>query len=252
MVIASTCQDNAFGPVVQGCRSDFDFTLLFEQSVLTIGPAALLLLFAPSRLISLLSSSRKTFSRRILSIKAVCIFSLIPSAVLSFLVSIMLLFLSGLEDGRAVRPSLLVNAYLLISLIFDVAQVRTLYLRQDDQTILGLFTANIGIKVVLLLLESRSKLRYLRVPYNTYSPEATSGVFSTGFFWWLTSLLTLSFQRLMTLDDLFQPDQELLSEPLLGKMQTSWNKCGLFLPSLVCSNLFRSFFGKECTTRSYF
>lgn len=64
--------DNTFGPVVHRCRSDFDFTLLFEQSVLTIGPAALLLLFAPPRLAKLLKSSKKTISTRVLSIKAVC------------------------------------------------------------------------------------------------------------------------------------------------------------------------------------
>lgn len=75
LTMASTCQpmnDNNFGPVVHGCRSDFDFTLLFEQSVLAIGPAALLLLFAPPRFVKLWKSSKKTISTRVLSIKAVC------------------------------------------------------------------------------------------------------------------------------------------------------------------------------------
>ncbi len=42
--------DAAFGPVVQSCRDDFDFTVAFEQYFFTILPAALLLLAAPFRL----------------------------------------------------------------------------------------------------------------------------------------------------------------------------------------------------------
>jgi ATP-binding cassette, subfamily C (CFTR/MRP), member 1 len=66
--MASTCQsfnDDTFGPVVHGCRSNFDFTLLFEQSILSIGPAALLLLLAPPRLVRLLRSSKKTLPSRL-------------------------------------------------------------------------------------------------------------------------------------------------------------------------------------------
>ena len=63
--------DDVFGPVVKGCRANFDFTLLFEQSILTIGPAALLLLFAPPRLIRLLRSNRKTLSSRLRVYKTV-------------------------------------------------------------------------------------------------------------------------------------------------------------------------------------
>lgn len=126
------------------------------------------------------------------------------------------------------RPSLLLNAYLLISIVFDVAQVRTLFLRHDDPAILGLFTANIGVKLVLLFLESRSKRRYLRAPYNGYSPEVTGGFFGTGFFWWLSPLLAMSFRRVLTLDDLYKPDDALLSEPVNLEMQMSWKKCEPF------------------------
>lgn len=31
--------DDVFGPQVVGCRDSFDFTLLFEQSILSIGPS---------------------------------------------------------------------------------------------------------------------------------------------------------------------------------------------------------------------
>lgn len=45
--------DDSFGPVVDECARAFDFTLLFEESILSILPSALLLLAAPIRLFSL-------------------------------------------------------------------------------------------------------------------------------------------------------------------------------------------------------
>ena len=65
--------DDAFGPTVQGdCRQGFDFTLLFEQTVLSIPPACLLIILAPWRISRLLKSSIKTQSSPIRSAKTVC------------------------------------------------------------------------------------------------------------------------------------------------------------------------------------
>lgn len=44
------CNDGAFGPIVHGCRSDFDFTLAFEQYFFSIVPSAIFLLAAPIRI----------------------------------------------------------------------------------------------------------------------------------------------------------------------------------------------------------
>ncbi|TVY44829.1 ABC transporter, partial [Lachnellula subtilissima] len=245
--MASTCQplnDNVFGPVVQGCRSGFDFTLLFEQTILSIGPAALLLLSTPPRLLRLLQTTRKTISSRLRSFKALNALLLVgvqlglliawapqpptratvPSSVLSLLAALAILFLSLLEHSRAVQPSFLVNVYLLVSLSFDAVQTRTLYLRHEKGTILGLFTANIAIKATLLLLESKNKRKCLNPPYNSYPPEAISGVFNRSFFWWLNPTLADGFRKLLTLDDLFKTDNNLLSRPLQERARHYWDK----------------------------
>ena len=52
--------DDSFGPTVTNCRGDFDFTLLFEQSIMSIGPSAILLLLFPLRLMQLLQQDMKT------------------------------------------------------------------------------------------------------------------------------------------------------------------------------------------------
>ncbi|CZT41190.1 related to multidrug resistance protein [Rhynchosporium secalis] len=243
----SPCQpsnDDTFGPILKDCRSGFDFTLLFEQTILSIGPASLLLLFAPPRIVTLLKSSAKTRFSSSRFLKSVVCLSLIgvqlgllvlwstnpvtqatlPASTLSFIAAIAVLLLSDLEDRRAVPPSLLLSIYLLASLIFDIAQVRTLYLRHETSTLLGLSTTSVVLKAVLLVLESRSKRGYLRVPYNGYSPETTGGIFNRSFFWWINPILATGFRRLLTLDDLFQTDASLLTDPLRNRMQNSWEK----------------------------
>jgi hypothetical protein len=72
-IMASTCDmnDDLFGPIIHGCRSNFDFTLLFEQAILPIPPAALLLLLAPPRLVKLLRSRKKTLPTPVRSLTSV-------------------------------------------------------------------------------------------------------------------------------------------------------------------------------------
>jgi len=45
--------DSRFGPAVANCLRSFDFTLLFEESILSILPSALLVLLFPIRLLYL-------------------------------------------------------------------------------------------------------------------------------------------------------------------------------------------------------
>jgi hypothetical protein len=56
----AVCSDNSWGPVVEGqCRGGFDFTLLFEESLLSIGPSTVLLLAIPLRILQLYRRNRK-------------------------------------------------------------------------------------------------------------------------------------------------------------------------------------------------
>lgn len=51
--------DNTFGPAVTDCCGNFDFTLLFEESILSILPSAIFLLIVPSRLLHVYRGSKK-------------------------------------------------------------------------------------------------------------------------------------------------------------------------------------------------
>jgi hypothetical protein len=146
--------DNAFGPSINSaCRSGFDFTLTFEQSVLSILPSALLLLLTPLRLYVLYGENVKAvrdgrYGAKAAAVAALAVVQLtmlilwtihdnlrtptsIPAAALSFVNVLALGLLSYLEHTRSLQPSTLMAVYLLLSLLFDAVQVRTLYLRAN-------------------------------------------------------------------------------------------------------------------------
>jgi ATP-binding cassette subfamily C (CFTR/MRP) protein 1 len=58
------CNDNDFGPAVHGCRDNFDFTLLFETTILSIAPSLLVLLLATGRLLYLRSKPKLLWARQ--------------------------------------------------------------------------------------------------------------------------------------------------------------------------------------------
>lgn len=63
--------DNSFQISAQNCRDAFDFTLLFEQSVLGLLPLALLLLVSPFRIFHLIPRRKKVNQSILLPLKIV-------------------------------------------------------------------------------------------------------------------------------------------------------------------------------------
>lgn len=125
--------------------------------------------------------------------------------------------------------------YLFPSLLFDIARVRTLWLRQDGweaRTIAIISSVAVGIKFLLLLLESIEKRSLLRHEYKNCPPEATAGIFNRGFFVWLNPLFKKGFSNLMTVDDLFALDKQLYSERLQENLESKWNKGSLLSTQL--------------------
>jgi len=54
MDFAGCPDDEKFGPVVQGCRDDFDFTIKFEKIFFSLIPASLFIAAALCRVVYLL------------------------------------------------------------------------------------------------------------------------------------------------------------------------------------------------------
>lgn len=68
-----SCQeiDNTFHLHALYCRGGFDFTLLFEESILTLLPLCLFLIISPLRIVYLLRKRRKVIKAVLLPVKIV-------------------------------------------------------------------------------------------------------------------------------------------------------------------------------------
>ncbi|GLA66320.1 hypothetical protein AtubIFM54640_008526 [Aspergillus tubingensis] len=229
----SPAADDSFGPVV-ACPATFDFTLLFEQSILSIGPSAIFLLLVPWRIWSLYPENVKTVANNahwrklIASVVEWARYDLvrtaIPAVAVSLVDALSIAILSTIEHNRSVRPSSLLGIYLLFSSLFDAVQVRTLFIRHYPSSLGALSAATAALKLLLLALEAQNKRSYLKEPLLAIPPESTSGLFARTVFWWLNRLFVIGFRKLLTLEDLFPTDSDLKSEGLRRKIGKAWEK----------------------------
>lgn len=98
-----TCKsiDDSFGPYAGQCRGGFDFTLLFEDAIFSIGPIAILLLITPFRIFHLWRKPTNVSRSLLLYVKLVC-----PN---SFLTSCrypdwLILLQGNMDAPRCIRP----------------------------------------------------------------------------------------------------------------------------------------------------
>ncbi|PHH87336.1 hypothetical protein CDD83_8998 [Cordyceps sp. RAO-2017] len=242
----SRCDDDDFGPFIHGCRGDFDFTLLFEQSFFSITPSSLFLLLSTLRLGLLLSRGRRQVSGtwfQLGKLAAIACYGAVQSAllalwartgvyetrtslaaaVLSFADVFALGLLSWFEHAYSPRPSALINIYLLLSIVFDAVQARTLWLKHAGDALPALFTASLAIKAALLALESIDKDSFLPPAWRARSPEERSGVFSRGLLLWLHRILFQGRKHTLHPQDLYTLVPGLETRRLSSAFWEAWS-----------------------------
>lgn len=168
MTATGCLNDDGFGPVVKGCRNDFDFTVKFELIIFSLVPSSLFVLAAFLRCLQLYKRKRIGDARFFLIAKLVssCMqelsfheakvlqtilttfsalqFSrlvflavlgqqpqsrtLVASSSLCFVASALTIPTSYLEHGKTRTPSTLLSIYLFLTLLLDTAHARTLWL----------------------------------------------------------------------------------------------------------------------------
>ncbi|KAF9771912.1 hypothetical protein IL306_010421 [Fusarium sp. DS 682] len=240
--------DASFGPFVgPECRDGFDFTLAFEQSILVLFPAALFLILAPIRIFRLRTVPIKVSGHRLRTVKLALIALLavlhlvlvvlwatrpsnsrldrvsIAAACVSFASSLMSCLLSRAEHAKSPRPSSLLNLFLAVSLLLDVALLRTLWLAPMGTAIPAVFTAAFALKAILVVLEGWSKAPYLVSGSGPHSPEVTAGLYARAIFAWVTPLLWMGFRKLLRPMDLFELDEDMGSAGLIDRFWRHWH-----------------------------
>ncbi|POR35992.1 Uncharacterized protein TPAR_03804 [Tolypocladium paradoxum] len=250
MDFANCVADPSFGPAVEGCRDSFDFTLKFELLFFAIVPSAIFLVLAIPRTVFLSREPAVTSWRSwlyaarlvILPSGPLCIF-LITALRVSLLVlstqgtaryTLSSLFISAqglavaaalatavlshFEYSHSQRPSALLDVYLALSILLDIAHDRTLWLSASselDTAFARVFTAALACKAVLILLESRAKSRWIVGHDQTkQSLDGTRGIYSLSSFTWLTGLFLSGRKNVLRLDDLPVLDEDMAVEAL--------------------------------------
>ncbi|MCJ1311373.1 hypothetical protein MMC25_005044 [Agyrium rufum] len=148
----------------------------------------------------------------------------IAAACLTLADALCLTMLSHMEHLRSVRPSAIINIYLLLSLPCDIARARSLWLSGHANAIAAVFSSTVSVKAALLVTEAIEKRDILLGPYQTYSPEATSGIYTRSFFWWLNPLFRDGFKRVLTDEDLHPIDEDMSAISLQRRLQGTWIK----------------------------
>jgi hypothetical protein len=134
-----------------------------------------------------------------------------------------LLLLSPYEHTHSLRPSSLICLYLLVSIIFEIVQVRTLWLLHPASYPLAM-TATIALatRSLLLVLETKEKEKYLIPQYGHISPESSTGIFSHSTYWWLNRFFISGFRGNLSLDDLYALDKDLSSKFVASRQHQRW------------------------------
>ncbi|TGO61944.1 hypothetical protein BCON_0023g00020 [Botryotinia convoluta] len=233
---------NDFGPAKS---IGFDFTPLFEDVILSIVPSVILLLLLPIRIWMLRGQPRKVNSSFLHSNKLLFlgVFTImqtaylvmnattstlktratIPAAALLLVDALGLFALSHIEHLHSVRPSALINVWLLLTLPFDMARARSLWLVHANNPTAAVFTSALGVKIMVIIAEAVEKRHILLDKYRNTSPETTSGIYSRSFFWWLNTLMTTGFQRVIKNEDLYPIGEEMSSHYLYSRARSTWD-----------------------------
>ncbi|WXC66418.1 hypothetical protein SNK03_012197 [Fusarium graminearum] len=248
---STACGDGLFGPSVwtEGCRGGFDFTLSFQESILSIAPSAVFLALAGPRAYYLFKTPDKakrhaTYTPKLITsatyaVLQVVLLALVPSAkelntrfslaaaILNLLAGFSIVLLAHVEHVKSVRPSFLLTAYLFVTLLFDTARLRTEWLLSLNIAYAATLSASAVFKLALLVLETVEKRKILISSDKTISKESTSGPFSRGFFVWLNSLLVSGWATVLTNNDLPAIYEKLSSERLAVRFGKAWQRASL-------------------------
>ncbi|KAI9048359.1 hypothetical protein LZ554_008151 [Drepanopeziza brunnea f. sp. 'monogermtubi'] len=238
--------DKSFGPnVPPDCRGGFDFTILFENIFFTFLPATALLLASAVRLWGLRCVDTVA-SKPLLQVLKQCVaisdfiirlvilvlWALpssfrtklsLPSATLNLLASLSVCILSYSEGRKSIRPSVVLNVYLFFSSLFDIVQLRTLWLASSYaglQRIAISSSVGFGWRILLLILEAIPKQEC----EVHVSPEDTAGLYNLRTFWWLNRILLLGRTKQLESSDLFPIDSGLGTSRYSSPLRRTWKR----------------------------
>ncbi|KAG6153317.1 hypothetical protein E4U37_003042 [Claviceps purpurea] len=238
---------DVIGPTVtRSCLHGFDFTLLFEESILTLLPLLFTVVLLIPRAIVLRKKGRKVqrswlFALKLVAYSIYIVLQIIllalrakpdtPTTRLTILATltviasfIWLLYVSYLEHVRSVRPSTILCLYLGISSLLDLASSRTSFFIPGYDVVAPIHLSSYFVKLVILATEVVEKRKLLMWHCKNVSPEAAASFYSRVFFVWLNGLLLKGYRTSLTVDTLTPLDQDILGASRPDSLLDRWER----------------------------
>ncbi|KAI2469971.1 P-loop containing nucleoside triphosphate hydrolase protein [Annulohypoxylon bovei var. microspora] len=263
-------QDNSFGPVLTPsteCANFFDFTLLFEDLILSIVPCCIFSAVAFLRIILLLHKERYVDDIVLHRAKLItyvlsnclqltltilwaagpahCSRLTLTASSLDLVSLIAIAFLSNRAHYYSAKPSSIIQIFLVAKIILDAARLRTQWLLPNNDVIASIFSTIFTLRVIILILESLHKNQDGLMHGGNAGPER-GGVFSRSLFLWLNPLFLLGYSKSLSMEDLQPLENSLTSTVLYKKVEKTWNLCDKSYKHSLAWAVIRAFF-KELT-----
>lgn len=148
----------------------------------------------------------------------------LTASILAFSVALILGPLSYLEHSRSLRPSALLNLYLLFTLLLDAATLRTLWLMPAfSSPMRNIYLVSFALKAITMLLEAREKQKYSTLGPKELSPEEFSGIYSRGLFWWLNGIIRAGAKQILQPMHLYPITKDMASDALSKQFKEKWD-----------------------------
>lgn len=228
-----------------------DFSLAFVQGVPSLVPSLLFFIAALSRIFVLKPQTNVARPGWLLAAKLVTCAALIclqaslvalwsltaansriavAVSAIGLIDSCALFALSYLEHRRSIKPSIIIGAYLWITIIMDLAEARSLFLLRERLPGTGLiapvFASVKAVQLLLLVLEEVPKRILLPDRADGWPAESTSGPFSRCVFWWLHDVFIKGYRGSLRIDNLGTIDDQFSSRKLLDTLLKTINDAG--------------------------
>jgi ATP-binding cassette subfamily C (CFTR/MRP) protein 1 len=238
------CDDNAWGPTVPpGCRGGFDFTSVFEDTVLAIIPCAISILIAVAWLYRSRECPRKVRSyggfwpkaiiitlSSILQLAFLVVWAVklprpsrtaLPAAMIELIATVIMGLVSYTDHFKTLQPSTILCLYLPLNILLGIPHVRTLWLMQLQLPLAPVLTACLSAKIIWLVLEARHK-HILLEEYEDVTEEAVAGILSQCVFGWLLPFIIRGSRKDILSRDLLHLDTELRSLRVHDMFKVNW------------------------------
>lgn len=245
--------DDSLGPLV---ASKDDFTIDFEGAIFTILPAALIILLTPYFLRNAFRKAEYMQSGILLWFKMICAVSLfgceganivlwnvlpifrsnisLAASIFACAGSVCVVVVLYAEHMYSYRPSTFLSIYMSITLLFDIAKIRSYFIRDGMEPIAGLAIAALILKFAIVVLEEVSK-RHLVNNQRLQTPlskESVSGFWNRSLFIWLNSTMRIGFKNILKIESLPLLGPEFDSEVLHSRFRKHWTP-GWYSPCVM-------------------